>query len=316
MLKNLKKLSLPNSVFHDDVTNSTNDVNDINGTKFYVHSRKELPRDYCSINSLQRPPNDSKSDDLQSNSSLLSNKEEPSTTVSFTSNITPASSITPIVKEKRKAPHRPASKQLSYDEATIMKSVALRDKQPKRDEIEQELQFLEVRQRELEMEGVVMEKKLRQSMHGEPEEAYLLTWFELVNQKNMLLRRENELIYMCQEMDFLKSQRKAEFELRQLMMKPDKDRTMADKMKEEELIADILNFVTKRSVIVDRMDEDRLREYEEDQEINSMMEGQGLKSSSHDVSEAPSSKDKNKAKKDKKKKKEKENSLRRKSKTK
>ena len=30
----------------------------------------------------------------------------------------------------------------------------------------------------------------------EPEDAYLLTWFELVNQKNVLLRRENELIYM------------------------------------------------------------------------------------------------------------------------
>ena len=30
----------------------------------------------------------------------------------------------------------------------------------------------------------------------EPEDAYLLTWFDLVNQKNLLLRRENELIYM------------------------------------------------------------------------------------------------------------------------
>ena len=77
-----------------------------------------------------------------------------------------------------------------------MKSVALRDKQPTRDEIEKELEILETRQRELEMEGVVMEKKMRNTMAGEPEEAYLLTWFELVNQKNQLLRRENELIYM------------------------------------------------------------------------------------------------------------------------
>ena len=43
-----------------------------------------------------------------------------------------------------------------------------------------------------------MEKRLRECVEGEPEEAYLLTWFELVNQKNQLLRRENELIYMCQ----------------------------------------------------------------------------------------------------------------------
>ena len=63
--------------------------------------------------------------------------------------------------EKRKAPARPAPPHMNLDENTILQNVALRDRQPKREEINKELQFLEIRQRELEMEGVVMEKKLR-----------------------------------------------------------------------------------------------------------------------------------------------------------
>ena len=41
-------------------------------------------------------------------------------------------------------------------------NIALRDKQPRRVEIEIELRELEVKQRELEHEGVAMEKKLRE----------------------------------------------------------------------------------------------------------------------------------------------------------
>ena len=37
------------------------------------------------------------------------------------------------------------------------------------------------------------------------------------------------------------------------------ERTLADQMREDELLADILNYVTRRSNIVDKMDEERLR---------------------------------------------------------
>ena len=69
--------------------------------------------------------------------------------------------------KKRKAPARPAPPHMNLDENTILQNVALRDRQPKREEINKELQFLEIRQRELEMEGVVMEKKLRDNSASE-----------------------------------------------------------------------------------------------------------------------------------------------------
>lgn len=37
------------------------------------------------------------------------------------------------------------------------------------------------------------------------------------------------------------------------------ERTLADQMREDELLSDILNYVTRRSNIVEKMDEDRLR---------------------------------------------------------
>ena len=73
-----------------------------------------------------------------------------------------------LSKQKRKAPLPPQRPTRSYsepnlDDATMMQSVALRDRQPNQDEIGMELNYLERKQRELEEEGVLMEKKLREN---------------------------------------------------------------------------------------------------------------------------------------------------------
>ena len=186
--ENIKESQENNSDRNDNTEEENLDQNkSVEGNiKFYLHRRSQLPHDYCSIDTLSKDTGEKKSEkQTAEDNTVISN-------ASGTSNTTPVRTR----KEKRQAPQRPLTAQLSYDEQTIMKSVALRDKQPTCHEIEKELEFLETRQRELEMEGVVMEKKMRNTMAGEPEEAYLLTWFELVNQKNQLLRRENELIYM------------------------------------------------------------------------------------------------------------------------
>lgn len=48
----------------------------------------------------------------------------------------------------------------------INENIALRDKQPRREAIEVELRELETKQRQLEREGVAMEKKLRENNDG------------------------------------------------------------------------------------------------------------------------------------------------------
>lgn len=60
-------------------------------------------------------------------------------------------------------------------------------------------------------------------------------------------------------MDILENQRSLEFELRQLMLKPDDEKTEYDTHREEELLGEILSLVQKRSNIVEQMDQDRLR---------------------------------------------------------
>ena len=48
----------------------------------------------------------------------------------------------------------------------VNENIALRDKQPRREAIEIELRELEMKQRQLEQEGVAMEKKLRENNDG------------------------------------------------------------------------------------------------------------------------------------------------------
>ena len=48
----------------------------------------------------------------------------------------------------------------------VNENIALRDKQPRREAIEMELRELETKQRQLEQEGVAMEKKLRENNEG------------------------------------------------------------------------------------------------------------------------------------------------------
>ncbi|XP_065680724.1 MICAL-like protein 1 isoform X1 [Hydra vulgaris] len=199
---------------------------------------------------------------------------------------------------RRKAPERPAKPPVTFEEDIAEHELILKKNLSKIEIIENELSHIEQHQGILEMEGVEMEKKLRECQTGEQEEAYLIEWFQLVNKKNNLLRKENELIYMLQDIQLLNQQREKEFQLRQLILKPESMRSKADQQLENQLLETILLLVSKRNAIVDRLEEDRLKETEEDTEINTMING--LSSPSKSVAPA-SVKSKTKEKKKKKK---------------
>eukprot|EP00794_Sanderia_malayensis_P009132 gene9132-10105_t len=127
------------------------------------------------------------------------------------------------------------------------------------DEIAVELKTNETKQRELEQRGVKMEKKLREQLHGEPEENYMVTWFDLITEKNKMLRRENELIYMSQEIEYHNNQKRVEYEYRLLMEKDESLKTEEDRRAEEQLLAELVNYVARRNKIVEKMEEDRMR---------------------------------------------------------
>ncbi|MBN3305109.1 MILK2 protein, partial [Amia calva] len=143
------------------------------------------------------------------------------------------------------------------------------------EEILRELEEIEEHLNELEKKGVEMEKQLRSCEEEEGEEALMVDWFNLIRNKQVFMRRESELVYIAKTQDLEEQQPGVEGQLRRLMEKPEHLKTSADKVREKELMDKLVEIVNDRNAIVDGLDEDRLREEEEDQQLNEMMQKLG-----------------------------------------
>ncbi|XP_014677657.1 PREDICTED: MICAL-like protein 1 [Priapulus caudatus] len=171
-----------------------------------------------------------------------------------------------------------------------------------------------MQQTELERKGAEVEQKLRHwdtdsdntldmSAHSDidDDDEGLVEWFELVNTKNRLLRRENELVYMQRQQELEDRHEEVEFQLRRLMEKPEGVQTADDRKLEEALLAELVDIVTSRNQIVETIDADRIREEEEDRSISEMMLKQGMRKAEVEEDTGKKGKKKKKEKKDKKK---------------
>ncbi|XP_047200380.1 protein-methionine sulfoxide oxidase mical2b [Hippoglossus stenolepis] len=141
---------------------------------------------------------------------------------------------------------------------------------PKEDIIK-ELQNIEDSLNELEKRGVELEVKLRSSEEEGEDDEVMVEWFNLIRNKQVAMRRESELVYVGKTQDLEEQQPSVELELRRLMEKPDRLKTASDRKREQELMEKLVEIVNDRNAIVDGLDEDRLREDEEDEELNKMM---------------------------------------------
>ena len=148
--------------------------------------------------------------------------------------------------------------------------------------IQQQLEDIEVKQLELERQGVALEQNIRSitdpddtgdrgSSSIEMEEQ-ILQLFDLVNEKNELLRRQTELMYIRRQQRLEEEHAELEFQIRCLMEKPSGEKTDEDRLREEELIQRLVQVVHRRSEIVDCLEMDRRREVEEDQSIQQHLE--------------------------------------------
>ncbi|GFQ73783.1 MICAL-like protein 2 [Trichonephila clavata] len=196
-----------------------------------------------------------------------------------------------LKKKKRPAPPVPIPKRKDN------KKIPLK-------EIIREMKEIEEKQRECERQGREIEILIRDRDKDEEasveEEEYIMQLFELVNQKNALFRRQAELMYIKRSQRLEEQQAEIELQIRQLIEKPDKNDE--DKVKEEELILELMDIVDQRNCIIDSIEMDRRRELEEDASVQEQIE---IKNA--EIKEKNTGKDKKKdkkAKKDKKKKKE------------
>ncbi|KAG7172190.1 MICAL-like protein 1-like [Homarus americanus] len=155
--------------------------------------------------------------------------------------------------------------------------------------IQQELQDIEIKQTELERQGVLLETSIRSRTENTPNnsvedattpssgpnsievEDMILQLFELVNEKNELFRRQTELMYLKREKRLEEEYVELEYQIRCLMLKPPSEKTETDTTQEEELIARLVKVVEQRDEIINCLELDRLREAQEDESIATHM---------------------------------------------
>lgn len=167
---------------------------------------------------------------------------------------------------KRKKPAPPAP----LPQRRIVKPMAIH-------RIKQELGDIEIKQQELERQGVALEQKIREKFDSDVSitpylEELVLQLFELVNEKNELFRKQAELMYLRRQHQLEEEHAELEFQIRCLMARPELNKTDTDKELEEKLIQRLIEVVERRDAIVQCLEMDRLREAEEDKSIHKQLD--------------------------------------------
>ncbi|XP_059414552.1 MICAL-like protein 2 [Carassius carassius] len=147
------------------------------------------------------------------------------------------------------------------------------------DQISKELQDIENKLYNLENEGVELERRLRiyeEEGHGNLLlDPLMVDWFNLIGKKKSYILRESELMYTARTHDLEEQQPGVKGELRRLVCKPEHVKTLGEK-KRETVLLNRLKMVNDRKAIVEGLEEDRIREEEDQQTLNEMMQRQGL----------------------------------------
>ncbi|XP_037112950.1 MICAL-like protein 1 isoform X1 [Syngnathus acus] len=116
----------------------------------------------------------------------------------------------------------------------------------------------------LEEKGVELERNIRECQNDEEEEGLVTEWLSLTHERQILMRRDTELVYLTKQQSLEERQADVEYELRRLLNKPESVWSREDRSQEQSLMAELLGIIEQRNQIVSILDQDRKREREED----------------------------------------------------
>ncbi|XP_070291357.1 protein-methionine sulfoxide oxidase mical3a isoform X3 [Salvelinus sp. IW2-2015] len=179
--------------------------------------------------------------------------------------------------------------------------------------IQRQLEQVEEKQRQLEERGVAVEKALRGEaglykgtyctipkqhkrrsdywgesnyseildLHlggmGKKDDPKLMQeWFKLVQEKNALVRYESELMIFARELELEDRQSRLQQDLRERMAIEDHLKTEVELAQEKHILNEMLEVVEQRDSLVALLEEQRLREKEEDKDLESVMLSKGF----------------------------------------
>ncbi|KAM9684619.1 F-actin-monooxygenase MICAL3 isoform 1-T1 [Dama dama] len=161
--------------------------------------------------------------------------------------------------------------------------------------IQRQLEQVEEKQRQLEERGVAVEKALRGEadywgesyytdlidLHlggmGKKDDPKLMQeWFKLVQEKNAMVRYESELMIFARELELEDRQSRLQQELRERMAVEDHLKTEEELAEEKRILNEMLEVVEQRDALVALLEEQRLREKEEDKDLEAAMLSKGF----------------------------------------